>query len=348
MPVRQVRDTETVSNERNRWHRAWVWGAVTVLAVGAAALLAAKDRRKEPPAAFLYDVSEHEKVDPALVIFEETNAIVPEAGDVRALAATEDGHIYVAGTGAVVVYDLEGGEIARHAISGSPTCMTVADDGQILLGMADHVEVLNPDGSPKAQWTDLGERAHLTSIVTDGSNVFAADAGSRIVLRLDRDGNVQGRIGERNPSRDIPGFIIPSPYFDLAFDNVGALWAVNPGRHGLESYRPDGSIITAWYRTSLAVEGFCGCCNPAHVAFRGDGTLVTAEKGMVRVKLYSVEQKLIGIVAPPEAFLETPTGAFASDLKAPIQDVAVDAKDRVLVLDNRRNAVRVFQQKEAE
>jgi hypothetical protein len=323
-----------------------VWGAVTILAVGAVALLATKDRRREPPASLQYDIAEHEQVDPALVVFEETGTMTPDAGDVRALAATGDERIYVAGTGAVVVYDLEGAELARHALSAPPICMAVTPDGEILLGMPDHVEVLNADGTPKAQWGSLGERARITSIVADDSDVFVADAGNRLLMRYDREGNVLGRIGERNPEQDIPGFIIPSPFFDVAFDNMGALWAVNPGRHGLESYRPDGGIITSWYRPSLDIDGFCGCCNPAHVAFRGDGSLVTAEKGLARVKLYSVDRRLLGFVAAPEAFLDRPTGAFASELESPLQDVAVDARDRVLVLDSRRNAVRVFQQKE--
>ena len=79
-----------MSSEQGRWRRAWIWGAVTVGAVGAVALLATKDRRKDPPPSFQYDIAEHEKVDPALVIFEETAKIPFEAGDVRALAATPD------------------------------------------------------------------------------------------------------------------------------------------------------------------------------------------------------------------------------------------------------------------
>ena len=45
--------------------------------------------------------------------------------------------------------------------------------------------------------------------------VFAADSGNRVVLRYDRSGKLLGRIGEKNKDRDIPGFVIPSPYLDV-------------------------------------------------------------------------------------------------------------------------------------
>jgi hypothetical protein len=89
-------------------------------------------------------------------------------------------------------------------------------------------------------------------------------------------------------------------------------------------------------------DGFCGCCNPAHIAFRSDGTMVTVEKGLVRVKLYSVDQKLLGFVAGPDAFRSTPGGPFSAELDMPLLDVAVDANDRILIVDGRSNTVRVF------
>ena len=64
-----------------------------------------------------------------------------------------------------------------------------------------------------------------------------------------------------------------------------------------------------------------------------DGRFVTAEKGVVRVKLYSGAGKLQTVVAGPQHFRDTPV------------DLAVDARGRVLVLDGRRKSVRVFEAK---
>ena len=272
---------------------------------------------------------------------------MPIVPGLAALATSPKGRIYVAGNDTVVVYDLEGHEIARHAINGAPSCLAVAADGEILLGMTDHVEVLHVDGKPKSVWPSRGERPHLTSIAVNGECVYVADAGNRVVVRYDREGNAAQDIGKADPSRDIPGLVVPSPYFDVAFDNTGAFWAVNPGRHGLECYRRNGALISAWYRPSIEAEGFSGCCNPSHVAFRSDGSLVTAEKGLARVKIYSVDQKLVGFVAQPATFHDSPMGAFTCELETPLADLAVDSRDRVLVLDANRNAIRVFEEKGA-
>jgi hypothetical protein len=44
-------------------------------------------------------------------------------------------------------------------------------------------------------------------------------------------------------------------------------------------------------------------------------------------------------------FLDQPTGAFEDELEAPVHDLAVDAADRILVLDVRKNVIRVFEEK---
>jgi hypothetical protein len=336
-----------VSAKSNRQFPPWVWGLITVLAVGAVVLLASGDRRSEPSQAFRYEIGEYEKIDPALVTHTELPSIDPGISALSALATSAGGRIYAAGTGVLAVYDLDGAELVRHAIFGQPNCLAVSPDGEIFLGMDDHVEVLDSTGESKAVWPNLGDRAHVTSITASGEDVYVADAGNRVVVRLDRQGKVLARMGKKDADKDIPGFIVPSPCFDVAFDNAGALWAVNPGRHGLENYRSTGELVTAWYRPSMELDGFCGCCNPAHVAFRSDGSLITAEKGLARVKVYSVDQKLLGVVAPPEAFHESPLGAFSEEVEVHFLDLAVDARNRVLLLDGRRNVIRVFQEKGA-
>lgn len=335
-----------MSDENHRLMPLWIWVTIACAAVGAAVWFAVNSRRPDPPESFRYDVAPFEQVEPDRVIAIELAPISPGIPGLRALAATPDGAILVAGEKTLLVCGLDGSERARYALPATPDCVAAAPNGRILLGMADHVDVRDAMGKPEQTWAFPGERVHITSIAADESSVYVADAGNRVVLRFDYGGNLQARIGEKDAARDIPGLIVPSPYFDVAFDNAGAMWAVNPGRHGLEQYRPTGEPVSSWYRPSMEPDGFCGCCNPAHIAFRSDGTLVTAEKGLVRVKLYSVDQKLLGFIAGPAAFRETPGGPFSPELDMPLLDLAVDAQDRILVLDGRANAVRVFQVKE--
>jgi len=103
----------------------------------------------------------------------------------------------------------------------------------------------------------------------------------------------------------------------------------------VENYRADGTPVSSWGQASMRVEGFCGCCNPSHLAVRRDGSFITSEKGLVRVKLYGPTGEFRGVVAPPDAFDEGTVGL----------DLAADADGDVLVLDAVRRQIRVFRQK---
>jgi hypothetical protein len=86
----------------------------------------------------------------------------------------------------------------------------------------------------------------------------------------------------------------------------------------------------------MNVEGFAGCCNPSHFIILEDGSFVTAEKGIARIKVYNILGKLESIVAEPDLFIEGTV-----DL-----DLAVDSKQRIFTLDHKKKAVRIFSKKE--
>ena len=73
--------------------------------------------------------------------------------------------------------------------------------------------------------------------------------------------------------------------------------------------------------------------------------MVTAEKGIPWVKLFSAEGAFLGLVAPPQTFTHTPTilEETRPDHKLPALDVAADSRGRVLVLDPAARRVRVFE-----
>jgi hypothetical protein len=145
-----------------------------------------------------------------------------------------------------------------------------------------------------------------------------------------------GKIGERNVGKGITGFVIPSAYLDVALDREGLLWAVNPGQHRLENYTLNGELRSSWERTSMELEGFCGCCNPIHIAILPNGSFVTSEKSIPRVKIHAPTGDFKTVVAPPELFSEGTTGL----------DLAVDSQERILVLDPLARVVRIFAKKQ--
>ncbi len=324
---------ESVTQPKN----AWLVGiVVAAIAVGYFALLGSSSF-PEPGENLEYDLKAYEDLDNIETAYAEAPEIPIKVEGARALTAAQ-GKIYVGGTNTLVIYGEDGAELARHAVEGVTNCIAVDADGSIFLGLQKTVAVLNPDGSLRATWNAFTDRSFLTSIALKDGDVYVADAGKRVVYRLNRDGAVQTRIGEKDDARDIPGLEVPSPYLDIATNPDGDLWVVNPGKLGLEQFREDGSIVTSWYRpTVLALEGFPGCCNPTHIAFDSKGNLLTCEKGLVRVKRFEVTAGTYdGLVAASEQFPQEQS----------VKDLAVDAKDRVLVLDAKRGSIRVFTRKE--
>jgi len=216
--------------------------------------------------------------------------------------------------------------------------------------MKDHVEVYDRQGKRLATWQGLGDDAVLTSIAVSKNDVFVADAGNRIVLRYDTTGKLINRIGEKDQQRNIPGFVIPSPYFDLAVARDGLLRVTSPGRHHIEAYTFDGDLEFWWGQFSSSIEGFCGCCNPVNFAILEDDSFVTCEKGLVRVKIYDPAGTFVGVVAGPEQLVEggaSGVSEFGAGSQSGGFDVAVDGDGRIFVLDTIKNIVRIFTRKKA-
>ena len=314
----------------------WIVGiAVAAIAVAYFVLLSRNDF-PEPGANIEYDVEQYAALDRVPTRFSEVDGIDPDFENLRALSITPDG-MYVAGEDVIAVFDNKDTETARFTIDGTPNCLAVAPDGALFVGMPTRVQVLNADGTVQASWDDFSERSYLTSIAVNGDDVYIADAGTRVVYRYTRDGERLETIGAKNDDRDIPGIEVPSPYLDLAVNDEGHLWVVNPGKLGMERYRENGEIVTSWYRPDLRLEGFSGCCNPTHVAFSQDGRLITAEKGLVRIKVYDVTDG---------EYQELVAGSSLFPREQSLRDIAVDARDRVLVIDPRTDSIRIFELEE--
>ena len=282
---------------------------------------------------FEYTIEDFKKVDEELLQYTEINHIPLCFQQVSGIAVGFDNRIYVSGDASVVIMDSDGQAQAAIATGETAYCLAVDSNGDLYLGMDDHIELYDRDGVKKAQWESLGDSALLTSIAVSNDYLFAADAGSRIVWKYDKSGNIEAKIGEKNESKDIPGCVVPSRFFDVSMDPDGFLWVVNPGRHSLENYIPDGSLRTSWGEYSMGIEGFCGCCNPSHITITNDGKFITSEKGLARVKVYNRLGQLESVVAGPNQFFDGTIGL----------DLAVDVQGRVYVLDPKKIAVRIFE-----
>ena len=309
----------------------WIWFICIMAVVLGLGIYLGQSRRRDLGKSFDYSLDDYRQVDPVLVKYRESDPIVPGIENISALAVGEDGRIYIAGQNAI---EIVGGD--KVSVTGTPTCLAVDEQGVLFAGFRDHVKVVSTDGKTSS-WPSPGDKAHLTSIDVDALYVYVADAGSRMIWRYDRrnpDAEPLG-IGEKDETNGVRGFFIPSPFFDLAISRAdGSLWAVNPGHHALENYRSDGMPLSMWEASSMMIDGFSGCCNPSHFALMPDGSFVTAEKGLPRVKIHNVDGSLRCVVAVPDQFDEGVTGL----------DVAVDDDGNIYVLDPSLNQVRVFKE----
>ena len=282
-----------------------------------------------------YKLDNLKNIDTTLITYSEINQIKPDVENPLAIAIDSKDQIYVCGENMLVKLDSDGNQILSFDIHSTAYCINVSPSEDIYLSKLDHIEVRKPDGTVKALWKIINERAVITSIATTADFVFAADAGNKIVYQYNLKGELIKEIGKKDTLTGAPGFIIPSPYFDLLIGTQGKLWVVNPGRHAFENYNFDGKLISSWERTSMQLEGFSGCCNPSHIALLSDGSYVTSEKGLERVKIHAPNGDFKTVVAGPESFIEGTTGL----------DLAVDSKDRIYVLDPIKKLIRVFEKK---
>jgi hypothetical protein len=278
------------------------------------------------------------EVDPALVTYEEAGRIALNLESPRGLAIGPDGRLVVAGDRAVALYGADGARVGSFEVGGEAMAVDVAPDGAIFVATGDHVEVFGADGSREAVWKSAGPEARLVSVAAGTEDVFAADAVGRVALRYDRAGNLVGRIdGTAGAGTD--GFLLRNnEFFEVALGEGETFHVANPGLLRVEQRRYDGTPVTWWGESSTRIEGFAGCCNPAHFARLPDGRFVTSEKGLPRVKVYSPQGAFESVVAPPKTFEEGTEGL----------DLAVDAAGRVYVLDPLSQVVRVYVEKEQE
>ena len=289
-----------------------------------------------------------------MIQYREIGKIQTGFRSLRGVAVDPENRVLVAGDRSIRVFGDDAEFLRQIDLDAVPRCLAVSEEGVLYVGLIDRVEVYDLLGNRRTQWQDLGANAVLTSIAVSGDDVFLANAGQREILRYARSGKLIRRFGKKDPSRNVPGFVVPSPYFDLAIGQDGLLKVANPGRHRMEAYTFDGDFELAWGEASMGIEGFCGCCNPVNFSLLPDGRIVTSEKGLPRIKVYEADGAFSGVVAAPDDFeannlaccgsaeVTEPTGDVSSCQTGGI-DLATDSHGRVLALDPVEQVVRIFE-----
>ena len=204
-------------------------GAALFVALASARTQAAD--KAGTPNPFAYDVSRLSQTDPKLIAYEEVARWKSPHAEAKRIAVGPGDTLYVCAGRYVTAMGRDGVRGLEIALPDAARCVAAAEDGAIFVGLRDHVEVFNAKGQRQASWDSPGKKCWLTALAVSKSDVFAADSGNRVLLRYDRSGKLVSRIGEKNKERDVPGFIVPSPYLDVSVARDGLLRVNNPGRH---------------------------------------------------------------------------------------------------------------------
>jgi hypothetical protein len=292
------------------------------------------DRRGENP--YALEVDQYREVDPGLISYREARNF-----DLGLLIASDmslyDRSLYISGNSSLVVIPLDGQPASMFEILPRATCLEV-DAEFIFVGFPSRVARYSHEGELQQEWPDLGERAVITNLAILDDKVYVADAGNRRIVIFNRNGEQIGEFEGKADSESGHGFIVPSANFDLAVNSYGELWVVNPANHALENYSEDGRLRGYWENSSIDIDGFLGCCNPARITVLQDGSFVTSEKGVVRIKIHDQSGALVTVVAPP--------ALFKKEGQAP--EVCADDDDVIYALDFDKDVIRVFEPIEKE
>jgi len=282
---------------------------------------------------YAYDLGDIYKIDPLLIKFKETKRIALTHPDAKALHYYV-GHLAIAYKNQLQLIDTAGREIFSKSIANPATAIHISSDNEIYLASKNLVEVFSTNaGSLLRQWEINDSASYITGFDIKNGQLFIADAGKAAVRIYTLDGVEVAFFDGKNQTDSKHGIIIPSPYFDIAFDADGELWVANTGIQAIENYSSDGTLRAFWGKSGYDLAAFIGCCNPAHFCIMANGNFATCEKGIVRIKEYLPSGELKSVIAPPDVF----------DANSEPADLTSDESNAIYALDASRNMIRKFE-----
>ena len=247
------------------------------------------------------------------------------------IAVGPDDTLYSLGDDETRVFDTGGTLIRRWAVKPEAACLEVGPNERIYIGSLGRVDIYTSKGE-YAGGIDAGEPkqpAAVSAIRIHENEILVADARARIIRRYDEAGRQIGVIGDKNKTGS---FMLPNGWLDFDIDANGIILATDTGRHRVTKWILDGEPISAFGKFGMQDPAdFVGCCNPVNLAVGPDGNIVTAEKMIARVKVFSFDGTLIAYIGP-ENF----------DPKCRNIHLEVDSRGRIIAADPMQRVIKIF------
>ena len=227
--------------------------------------------------------------------WEISKELLPEEGPLLSVAVSENGQIYLGGDYYLSCYNEDFSRLWSTATPGKITAISVNGD-TIFAASVETILLYGTDGKLISEWGPYEAKSIITSLSSDKKSVVFADAGTKRVFILKKDGEVVAMMGHGDDK-----FIIPSPYFDVALGDGNTLYAANTGHRRIETWTTDGKLQGYFGEPGTAPGAFCGCCNPAHFTVVPQG-FITAEKGINRIKILDKNGEFTEFVSSANSF----------------------------------------------
>ena len=260
------------------------------------------------------------------------------------LTLADDGNILGCdvATQQIKVLSPQGELLATWKPGLAPEAIHVSGNGCIYVGGRGKLAKLDSKGNVLKR--AVGDAAQfpmgkVAGIATTDQDLFVSFGSGRslrargMIVRFDRDFGQPKTIavGMRGCCRRL----------DIAAKD-GYLYVAENARHRVVKMDRDGKIVATWGRRSRSgLEGFGSCCNPMNIDFGPDGMLYTSESGLGRVKRYTPDGKLLGLVG----YIAVPRFNRASGFAASCSNVELAVSrdgGQVYVMDIKKNAIRVL------
>jgi len=257
-----------------------------------------------------------------------TMEILCNEGKLTSVSVSDNGRVYLGGDSFISCYDPDLKKLWSTETSAKINSLSVSGD-TAFCATEDMILLFNSEGKMIDEWGPFEDNSIITSVTSSKTMVAFSDAGNKMVFVLAKDGRMKSLMGKSGES-----FIIPSPYFDVAFSKDNSLYVANTGHRRIETRSIEGDLLDYFGSPGMAPEAFCGCCNPAHFIWIPQG-FITAEKGLNRIKILDSNGAFVEWVSSENNFTSSiPLDLASSDGKT---IYAANPANSKLIVFKRKN-----------